>query len=127
VSTTFNPLYGLIVVTARLFGPGGDRAVRVAIDIGASATIISTQILTLIGCDPAAAPHKVQITTGSGVKIASRLAVDKLESLGQARSNFSVVAHTLPPAAAIDGLLGLDFFRNQELTIDFRNGLIKLQ
>jgi predicted aspartyl protease len=111
----------------RLYGPGGDRAVRVALDTGASATIISTQVLTLIGYDPAAAPHKVQITTGSGVELATRLILDKIESLGQARLSFPVVAHTLPPAAAIDGRLGLDFFRNQELTIDFRNGLITLQ
>ena len=127
MSTTFNARHGLIVVIARLFGPGGDRAVRVAIDTGASATIISTQILTLIGYDPSAAPHKVQITTGSRVEVATRLTIDKIESLGHEHLNFPVVAHTLPPAAAIDGLLGLDFFRNQELTIDFRNGLITLQ
>lgn len=127
MTTTFNPHHGLIVVTARLYGPGGDRAVRVAVDTGASATIISTQILTLIGYDPAAAPRKVQITTGSGIELATRLTVDKLESLGQERLNFPVVAHTLPAATGIDGLLGLDFFRNQELTIDFRNGLITLQ
>jgi hypothetical protein len=34
-------------------------------------------------------------------------------------NDFPVVARPLSPAAAIDGLPGLDFFRNQELTIDF--------
>lgn len=123
----FNPHRGLIIVTARLYGPGGDRAVRVALDTGASDTIISLQILTLIGYNPAAAPHTVRVTTGSGIQSAPRVTVDRFQSLGQERLSFPVVAHTLPVAAAIDGLLGLDFFRNQELTIDFRSGLITLQ
>jgi predicted aspartyl protease len=127
VSTGFNPQRGLIVLTARLYGPVGDRAVRVALDTGASATIISTQILTLIGYDPATLPHTVQMTTGSGVEFAPRLTIDKLEALGQERLSFPIIAHTLPASAAIDGLLGLDFFRNQELTIDFRTGQITLR
>jgi hypothetical protein len=46
--------------------------------------------------------------------------------LGQERQNFTVIAYTLPPTATIDGLLGLDFFRNHVLTIDFQNGEITL-
>ena len=127
MSTAFNPRQGLIVVTVRLYGPGGDRAVRVALDTGATATIISTPILALIGYDPAALPHTVRITTGSGVAAATRLTVGKVESLGQQRLNFPVVAHTMPPSTGIDGLLGLDFLRNLELTVDFRSGQITLR
>jgi hypothetical protein len=36
------------------------------------------------------------------------------------------IAHTLPPTAPVDGLLGLDFVRSQQLTIDFRAGQIEL-
>jgi hypothetical protein len=50
-----------------------------------------------------------------------------MEALGQTRTHFPVIAHTLPPSAPVDGVLGLDFFRNQELTIDFRKGMITLQ
>jgi len=71
-------------------------------------------------------PDRIQLTTGSGVEYAPRLLVNKIEALGQERVNFPVVAHTLPPSASVDGLLGLDFFRGQELNVDFREGIIML-
>jgi hypothetical protein len=51
----------------------------------------------------------------------------RIESLGQSRTNFPVLTHPLPPAAPVDGLLGLDFFRGTELVIDFRNGQIDVR
>ena len=50
----------------------------------------------------------------------------KISALGQDRIDFPVLAHTLPPGAGVDGLLGLDFFRGQFLTLDFRTGQITL-
>jgi len=79
-----------------------------------------------LGYDPALAPQRVQVTTVSGVVYVPRLALDKIAALGQERISFPVLCHTLPPSAAIDGLLGLDFFRGQTLTIDFRSGQITL-
>ena len=78
------------------------------------------------GYDPDSLPKTVNFTTGSGVESASRVTVEKLEALNQERANFSVVAHTLPPTALIDGVLGLDFLRNHILTLDFRAGEITL-
>ncbi len=37
-----------------------------------------------------------------------------------------VLCHTLPPSATVDGLLGLDFFRGHQLTVDFQTGQITL-
>src|SRR5438270_11873390 len=34
--------------------------------------------------------------------------------------------HTLPPSASVDVLIGLDFFRNHRLTLDFRSGQMDL-
>ena len=39
-------------------------------------------------------------------------------------SDFPIVCHTLPPSAAVDGVLGLDFFRGTRLVLDFRKGLV---
>ena len=36
------------------------------------------------------------------------------------------MAHTLPAGALVSGLLGLDFLRDQVLTIDFRAGQVTL-
>jgi hypothetical protein len=46
--------------------------------------------------------------------------------LGQHRFGFPVLAYTLPVSASVYGLLGLDFLRDQVLTIDFRAGQITL-
>jgi hypothetical protein len=89
--------------------------------------MISTAILVIVGYDPSVSPNRIQMTTASGVEFVPRLVIDKIEALGQERVNFSVIAHTLPPSASVDGVLGLDFFRNQELTIDFRKGIITLR
>jgi hypothetical protein len=67
------------------------------------------------------------MTTASGVEYVPLLAIDRIEVLGQQRTSFPVAAHTLPPSASIDGLLGLDFLRGGELTIDFRAGQITLR
>jgi hypothetical protein len=72
------------------------------------------------------ASDRVQMTTGSGVEYVPRIAVDRIEALNQDRINLAVTAHTLPPTATIDGLLGLDFPRGHELNIDFRRGQITL-
>ena len=52
--------------------------------------------------------------------------VGKISTLGQNRLNFPVLAHNLPATSKVDGLLGLDFFRDLSLTIDFRAGMIEL-
>lgn len=126
MSTSFNPRDPLIRVFVHVFGPQGDYYARVALDTGASFTFVNKDILVLIGYDPDALPKTVTFTTGSGVETAARVTVDKLQALCQERLNFSVIAHTFPPTASIDGLLGLDFFRNHVLSIDFQNGQIDL-
>lgn len=79
-----------------------------------------------LGYDPAAQPDRLQITTGSGVEFVPRVSVSKFVALDQARTAFPVLGHTLPPSAGVDGLLGLDFFRELELIVNFRTGQISL-
>jgi len=80
--------------------------------------------LTAIGYDASLTPERVQVTTGSGVEFAPRIAVNRIRAMGQERSDFPVLAHTLPPSASVDGLLGLDFLRGQVMTSDFQRGNI---
>lgn len=123
---SFNHRRGLIIVAVEIPGPSGTGLFRVALDTGASATTINTGLLTAIGYDPSLAPQRVQVTTVSGIEYAARVVVSQLNALGQRRTNFPVLAHTLPPSSGIDGLLGLDFLRGQIVNIDFRNGSITL-
>jgi predicted aspartyl protease len=109
-----------------VFGPSGGIVIRLAVDTGATATMINVAPLVSVGYDPSLVSHRVQVTTGSGVEFVPRIDIAKIKVLGQERTQFSVLSHTLPPSASIDGLLGLDFLRGQTLVIDFRQGTIML-
>ncbi len=126
MSVAFNPQRGLIVVQTELTGPSSNALLRLALDTGATATLINVGLLVAVGYDPALAPDRVQITTGSGIEFVPRIIVNSLKALGQERTNFPILGHTLPPSTSVDGLLGLDFMRGHKLTIDFRLGQIEL-
>lgn len=126
MSQPFDAGRGLIVVPAELFGPSGSVVLHLAVDTGATQTMINVGLLTFAGYDPSLVPDRVQVTTGSGVEYAPRVPVERIEVLGQERRDFPVLAHTLPPSAQIDGLLGLDYMRDQRLVIDFRRNTLSL-
>jgi predicted aspartyl protease len=118
---------GLIVIFTEVFGPSGSVVARLALDTGATGTTINQALLVAIGYDPAVAEDRIEVTTGSGLEYVPRFPVDRLVALGRQRDSFPVLAHTLPPSASVDGLLGLDFFRPYKLTIDFPSGKITLK
>lgn len=126
MSFPFDPQEGLIIVRAELWGPTGSAVLRLALDTGATSTIVNVGMLVAIGCDPALVPDRIQVTTGSGVEFVPRVTLDRIVALGQERGAFPALAHTLPPSAGVDGLLGLDFLRGQSVTIDLRNGRVTL-
>ena len=126
MSFVFNSKRGLIIVQVEVAGPSGSAILALALDTGATATLINQSRLMQIGYDPAAQPDRLQITTGSGVEFVPRITVSKITALGQEHNAFPVLGHTLPPSAGVDGLLGLDFFRGQELIVNFRTGQISL-
>jgi hypothetical protein len=88
--------------------------------------LVNAALLVAIGCDVAASTDRVELTTGSGVDYAARLDVDAIRALGVKRRHFQVLAHTLPPTAGVDGLLGVDFFFDRVLTIDFQHNTLEV-
>ncbi len=127
MSHAFDAQQGLIIVPTELIGPLGSIILRLALDTGATSTLINVGPLTAVGYDPSLAPDRVQVTTGSGVEYTPRVLATRLMALGQARCDFPILAHTLPPSASVDGLLGLDFLRGHVLSIDFINMTITMR
>jgi len=127
MTISFDPRHGLVVVPTRLYGPSGDTVARLALDTGATRSMISPAILVSIGYDPAAVSERVRITTGSGVEFVVSLRVDRIEAIGCVQMSFPVVCHTVPPSASVDGVLGLDFLRGRRMSIDFVAGQLSLQ
>lgn len=122
----FDPHKGLIIVRAEVEGPTGVAVLRLALDTGATGSLINAGMLVSVGYDPALSPNRSQVTTGSGVEFVPSITVSKIIALGQERADLVVLCHTLPPSASVDGLLGLDFLRGQSLSIDFHSGRIAL-
>jgi predicted aspartyl protease len=109
-----------------LWGPSGSGVLQLALDTGATSTLVNLEMLVAIGYDPALTAERVQVTTGSGVEFAPRVVLQRVIALGLELLGFPVLGHTLPPSASVDGLLGLDFFRGLALAIDFRTGRLSL-
>ena len=120
----FDPAEGLIVIPTRLHGHHADTIARLALDTGATVSMINWDLAVLIGYDPAASKERIRITTGSGVEFAPRIQLKKVEISGRTLENFPILCHTLPPTATIDGILGLDFFRGICLMIDLKEGTL---
>ena len=122
----FNPKQGLVLVETQVTGPARSTDVRLLLDTAATMSLIDSRTLATLGFDPAQPLRQVHMATGHAVGIVPVFALTRFSALGQLRFNFPVIGHTLPPASAVNGLLGLDVLRGQVLTLDFRQGQIDL-
>lgn len=127
MAVPFDAQRGLIVIPTRLGGPHGDVVVRLALDTGATRTLINWDPIVFIGYDPAGIGPRVEVTTGSGIEFVPELSVQSVEALQQVRVDFPLLCHTLPPSATVDGVLGLDFMRGHRLVVDFRAATVSLE
>jgi hypothetical protein len=125
-SHAFNAKHRAIFVFAEASGPTGTINLKLALDTAATTSVIALANLIHLGFDPTQPFQKLRMTTGSAVGIVPVFALTRLSALGHHRFVFPVVGHTLPPGSGVDGLLALDFLRNQVLTIDFRAGQVAL-
>jgi predicted aspartyl protease len=123
----FDLEHELVVIPAEVFGPKGSTVANMALDTGATASLMNLDILLTVGYDLRQVKTYVLVTTGSGIERAPRLMVKNLVAWGVQKKNFPVIAHTLPPTATVDGLLGFDFMKKRRLILDFRKGLASLK
>ena len=123
---SFEPQADLVMVRAALFGPRAIVGLLLALDTGATQTVISRLKLKVAGYDLENPLASISIATGSQIETLPLFRIDSLGCLGESRDNFEIFAHDLPASPRIDGVLGLDFLRNHRLTLDFRAGEIEL-
>lgn len=122
----FNPRDDIIAVEALLVGPAMSYRVILALDTGASQTVITPNALTILGFDLSQPKRQITVTTANGDVDVDVFQLDSIGSLGIQACPIDVLAMDLPNAD-YEGLLGKDFCHNRVLTIDFRNGTIELQ
>ena len=116
-SFTLNSEDSLILVNCKI----DDRTVRLIVDTGASHTHIHNDILLMLGYTSDDIKGTVSTSTINGVLQHKVYQIDKLELLNQRKTNMLVSASIFDRQEydGADGILGLDFLRQNILTIDF--------
>lgn len=105
---------GLISLYVQLTGPRTIRIIKMALDTGATYTIISLETAIAIGYNPVLSQRHIEITTASGVAIAPVIKVRSIACLGKEVKNLEVICHDLPQQSPAKGLLGLNFLIHLE-------------
>jgi predicted aspartyl protease len=126
VSHPFQSTHGPILILREVTGPARSIPIQLILDTGATTSLLDRSVLIALGFDLASATDFVPMTTGSAVESVPRVVVTRFSALGQHRFGFPLLAHALPESAQVFGLLGLDFLRGFELTINFKTGRIDL-
>ena len=122
----FNADYGLVYVRVKINCADREVILNLALDTGASGTIISAKKLREVGYNLENPEDEIYITTGSGLIFVPQITIEKLTALGEEKVDFVVIAHDFPPTSSVDGVLGLDFLRENVLTINFKEGFIEI-
>ena len=107
-----------------------DEEISLVLDTGASHTIIDLTKLLIIGYRLSDSLGTVQFETAKGVVDAYVFKIKYLKALGHTKRNIKVCSYDFlgnNVLSEIDGVLGLDFFRDTELWINFKKFFIDLK
>lgn len=109
---------GLLIVYVRLQGPRGSRLLRLALDTGATTTLIPPQAALAIGVNPARSRANRETLTASGKELIPLVVIPRVQVFETAFRNLTVACHELPSESPVDGLLGLDILVRLHAVID---------
>jgi hypothetical protein len=115
----------IILVRAWIEGYG----LNMALDTAATHTVIDVNVLLMKGHDIPKDQSMVTVETASGLLEAQIISSINFEALGIEREDFPVLSYDFLMHGILspyDGVIGLDFFKNTVLTIDFQKMIIKL-
>ena len=97
------------------------------VDTGTPETLISEMALRAMGYTRVDSIEDVPIQTVGGRATAYRYVIDSITALGVTRRNMKIISHQMPSGSGAYGLLGLDFFEDKELTINFKKAEITVK
>ena len=96
----FNPRGNLIIVPVRLYSRNNSEIADLALDTGATRTVISREIALYLGYELTTLQKRARIVTGSGAVSVPLLSVASIYALGKVRNR---LFHSLPYTTAISG------------------------
>lgn len=126
VTLNFDPNTNGIVLFTNFDGEE-TKTINMLLDTGATYTTIPWHVADALGYKPSESDNKATITTADGVLNVPLFVVDSIEVLGKKIENVTVMIHDLPETSRVDGLLGLSYLRNFDLSIKFKAGILALE
>ena len=117
---------GLLLAHVRLGGLAGERLLRLALDTGATITMIPPSAALAIGLHPENSKVVREILTASGKEHIPIVVVLRLQIFEKTIRRISVACHDLPPESMIDGLLGLDVLMRLKAKIDLKKRTLSI-
>ena len=124
---TFDRKASLVIVKVTVKVKDAIKEYIFAVDTGATITLVSEMAIKDMGYSPSHCIGTTHTVTASKTETVREYSLDNIMALGIIRRNFKVISRALPLGLGIDGLLGLNFFKYKELTIDFRKSEIRIQ
>jgi len=123
---TFDRKQPLVIVEVTVKVDGKLKVFNFAVDTGATITLVSDDAMKRMGYTQANSICTTHTITASKPETVHEYSLDNIMAIGLIRRNFKVISRSLPIGLGIDGLLGLNFFKHKELTIDFKLSEIRI-
>ena len=120
-----NTASGILLCKVKISNKGQFMFIKLAIDTGASITMISIESALAIGIDPSKSERRIEITTVNGTILVPTVTIPSFTCLGIEVKNMDVICHNLPPESAVEGLLGLNFLKSAKVVMDFSKDTIE--
>lgn len=120
-----DPQAPVIVIEVEMQGLAEPRVVDMAMDTGATFTMIPWGVAQALGFDPAVSERRVNLVTASTTEVAPLIIVNNMRALGVEAANVEVVCHDLPPTSRVQGLLGLSFLKHFDVDLHFRRRVLE--
>jgi len=122
----FNPNSPVIVLEVTLESMVAKRRMKMAVDTGATYTMIPWEIAEALGYRPDISSQRITLVTASGVERVPLIKVDIIRILGKEIRDIEIVCHDLPARSYVDGLLGPRSLRELKAKIDFDKGTLEI-
>ena len=118
--------HGIILCKARIAARQQSILLKLAVDTGASITMIPSKAALGIGIDPSKTTRHIEITTANGIILTPIVRIPSFMCFGVEVKNLDVICHNLPPESVVEGLLGLNFLTQAKVVINFAKNIIEI-
>lgn len=125
--TRFSRERDLIVVIAWIWSPRSHRRVSLAVDTASSDTVVSPDIVDLLGYGPRDGENVMTVRSAIGREQGWTLRVKRFSALGFVVPDYRIHVFDLATGDDIDGLIGLTFLDQFNYEVRSREGRLRVE